>query len=278
MHRAWLVVLLATGVVCPMACAPGSPEPEAADALLNGGIPAQTLYPAVGLVSSRYGEFFCTGTLVAPDLVLTAAHCVIGPLITSFYTGAGEPVTDLTSTPTNLVRHAVNGWAELPGYAGPARCPAHGDIGLVHLAEPITDITPMRFGRAASALSSRRCEAVGYGTHRGPEGITYKQKRWGFMNLLEIRDDAVRAGQGDTPSVGRDGGAIVLPAGDDPNGYNDRGDSGGPILCDDAVFAVTSCGPSGAIDGWNTMTEPHADWIAAANQQWPSILFQPLSQ
>jgi hypothetical protein len=60
-----------------VAIAPGSPA-----AAVTGGRPDNGAHPQVGLVLAP-GVAFCSGPLIAPTVVLTAAHC------TTFFDAAG---------------------------------------------------------------------------------------------------------------------------------------------------------------------------------------------
>lgn len=57
---------------------------------LVGGIPTYE-YPAVLLLENPDGGY-CTGSLVAPDVVLTAAHCQIAPGATASVMSFDEPI------------------------------------------------------------------------------------------------------------------------------------------------------------------------------------------
>ena len=92
----------------------------------------------------RPGAALCTATLIAPDLALTAGHCV--------RRGDGAPM----AAPT--VRIAFGGAAPARGVAilgpdgGPAadRPPADlaGDLALVRLAAPVAGVAPLRLAGA----------------------------------------------------------------------------------------------------------------------------------
>src|SRR3989442_15248218 len=74
------------------------------DGEIQGGKP-DSGDPAVGLLWMQSGGF-CTGTLIAPQVVLTAPHCV-NETVATFYTGRGS-ASPTTSEPTNIAPHAVD--------------------------------------------------------------------------------------------------------------------------------------------------------------------------
>jgi hypothetical protein len=104
----------------PPAYPPGSVQRSRA-ALVNGQLDPG--HPAVGRFTQTVGA--CTATLIAPDRVLTAAHCVKGSKQT-FEVGGG--VYD--------VAEAINH----PGWKGSA---PNFDIAVLKLATPVTNVTPM---------------------------------------------------------------------------------------------------------------------------------------
>jgi len=143
--------------------------------IINGDECSRSDHPsAVALITDAYitnqfGDFplravTCTGTLVAPDVVLTAAHCV-DPSMLTFGLGEAEELDYYVSSEPDLdyvsdqteggglpdlpddARVAID-WVDHPGFDigtmqgtpnGPERW---DDIALVFLAEPIDDIDP----------------------------------------------------------------------------------------------------------------------------------------
>lgn len=75
-------------------------------------------------IAGRFGAG--TGTLIAPDWVLTAGHV-------AHYLAPGDPVT------VNGERHTIRRVEVHPGYV--LMQPGH-DIGLVRLDQPVDDVTP----------------------------------------------------------------------------------------------------------------------------------------
>ena len=231
------VFLVLCVTACTAATAPDVPTAEA-DAPIQGGI-ANVDDAAVGL--SRTASGYCSATLIAPDVVLTAGHCVASR-VTGFYT------TDGTTTATVL--HAVKAQKAFTGYR-PGSCPNSTlDIGLLQLTTPITNITPKRFGDVPEVGAT--CVAIGFGRHL-EGGVLEREKK---RSATEIVDSFNQS-------------SILIHGG---SGIADHGDSGGPLLCGDVIVGTVSCHTDG--DGASHQHEYYgrvseaAAWITSQMQQW----------
>ena len=207
--------------------------------------------PAVGLVWIRGGGF-CTGTLIAPNVVLTAGHCVSDP-VASFYTGEGKGAADVGRLPVaGLVKHEVIDQVAHPSYQDENQCPnSTFDVGLLRLAKPIAKVAPLSVATQPPRIGIT-CRAVGYGVHNGPSGqITVEQRRAATEKVLAVDDTSVQ--------VGRKSGIV------------DHGDSGGPLLCGHEIFGTTSCGNDQAPshkDAYYGRVDSIGDWIAQTVSDW----------
>lgn len=206
---------------------------------------AESIGGVVALRVGTGGTFeLCTGALLAPNVVLTARHCVTKNATTSVscdeegrsangkhveadedpqavgvYVGSSP---NFAQKPTSVARAVV-------APKGPYLCDS--DIALVVLATPIDDVAPLPVRLSAAAQPGERIRSVGYGQNdmKVPIGTRFR------------RADVEVLAQGKAVSSSR------TPLG--PHEFEVgrsicQGDSGGPAISQDtgAVIGVVSRG------------------------------------
>ena len=193
--------------------------------------------PAVGTLLYS-GSTHCTGTLIAPRKVLTAAHCVDGFSASKmrFAIGPNAYSPQTTIQASSIEAH--------PGYNA---YNISNDIGLVHLAqdapvEPMPIVTSMD-----SSWVGRSLFFVGYGVDNGYNQTGAGIKRAVWMAISSVDSTTFRY--------------------DDPNRNTCNGDSGGPAFTQDAngtyfVAGVTSYGDAYCTQyGVDTRVDAYLDFI-----------------
>lgn len=169
--RGWAVVM---GSFLTASCAEPAPEPIAGSQQpVLGGTPQPAgAYPTVAAIHVQ-GVGDCTGTLVTPTLVLTAAHC-IDPAV------AGFP--DQTAVTANTfvgfdVVDVLGAWPTVLPAADTLPHPdfdiadvgAGHDVGFITLPQAILDRVPSPVNRdAAAAAPGVSVTIAGYGVYQLP--------------------------------------------------------------------------------------------------------------
>jgi MYXO-CTERM domain-containing protein len=171
--------------------------------------------PAVVLLASYSPDhsilYFCTATVIAPDVLLTAAHCVDEANHPSFTFGVftGPDANDYTEV-ADLAPEllAVSEVRPHPSYDTAA--PFTADIALVRMAEPLS-IEPLAIAwePLPEDIAGREARIVGYGQ------IVYEQSNAAKYSATTV---VAAVDAGDTITVG------------DAQHRSCIGDSGGPAL------------------------------------------------
>lgn len=205
------------------------------------------------------GFAWCSGTLVAPRVFLTAGHCINNVIQRNI------PVEDLhVSFATNILEDRKS-WRDVASYAVHPEFTFLSedwhDLGVVFLAKTVKDVVPATLApvgfldalAAQDKLTNARFATVGYGMDE-----TFQvdgNRRIGYTSFLALRDAWLYTSM--NPSLGDAGGCI--------------GDSGGPRLYSDGtveyVVGVESWGDAvcRALDiGYRVDTASAQAFIASA--------------
>ncbi|HVO31510.1 MAG TPA: trypsin-like serine protease [bacterium] len=222
-------VLLATATACgPAEFAPGgadNPPPRSHTSSPIIGGTTDNSDPAVVLVA--YTNFICTGTVIAPRVVLTAGHCTVVddtcvPPNCSALSPGGYQIAG-GATPFTTGADWLGTVAEVhpnPGYDGNQ---LKHDNGILILTAD-APVTPLGWEDTATPYNpGQQFKAVGYGLANAPTGPdTSGTKRTVTMSISQVIADSFSYG-----------GATQNTC---------SGDSGGPAIVNGKVIGTVSYG------------------------------------
>ena len=245
---------------------PGSPEAA------EGVFPRIVINNAIGAQGSRdYAAPFdavvqvggCTGTLIAPNVVLSARHCGIGAgTLVRFGDNSNNP--DFTVTVQS---------SSLPDGSGSLLDGGDVSIHVLTASVPANIAEPTRLVDETDELEGQVAATIGYGLNGlGSSGHQFSgdDRRWGGENTIDAYGSPASSGGTNIISTDFDngtGGANTIPSSSQVplefEATTAPGDSGGPVLVQSGSEWVIA----GVLSGGTTSTSVYGDiswWTGAA--------------
>ena len=242
--------------VLPLTAAALLSSAVSAHAVMRGAVVRDPngIRQSVVRVESSRGEL-CSGTLIAPTVVLTAAHCL--------QQRAAYRVVAVDRAFRQRAMMAVAGTlhpAFVPGTT--PRTQPGVDLALLKLAQPLRgDFAPLNPRAAAPVGSGQAVDLAGFGSvdeSASRSARVLRQTQLVSLGTLQVANRVLLAADPQRLAARAGAGAC-------------RGDSGGPILQDGRLVGVVSWSAgafrSGTACGGFTAVTPlaeHAGWIASS--------------
>lgn len=203
--------------------------------IVGGRSTSTTEYPwVVALTTSGSDSAYCGAALVAPDRVLTAAHCVSGYVLANIRVIVGR--TDLRSD-AGEKRTVARSWIH-PDYESPTE---GSDVAVLSLDRAVSsDVVPLQTDPAAYAPGvAATVLGWGYTSEDGPSSSVLRSAE---VPLVADSDCAATFQEFDSDEMVCAGGV---------GGGTDAcyGDSGGPLVEDGRLIGVVSWGSGCARQG-----------------------------
>ena len=225
-----------------------------AGAVSGGELDSANTYANVGRleVDLGVGWFgFCTGTLVAPDAILTVAHCIT-PIL-----GSGFPLSafrvNFDPLATELMPDAAPDAYAVASVALPDGFgPGSGSAGLNQLGSPFDDIGILYLSGPVPGVAPAPIAGLGYADDpsvRGAALTTVGYGGDGFRrgnNVSQLEPPIFHGGRSFRTDV------RILGSGPYPDRYlqvsvgNCFGDSGGPLFHEDVIIGLIVW-----VNGWS---------------------------
>lgn len=218
-----------------------------------GGIADETFADCVAIGSDT--DWCCTGTLIAPNVVLTAGHCDCGHCNARVFVGVDVSESGQIIDAIRVIRH--------PDYKKGTN---ENDLTLLILAKEVNGVTPRRIATTEEVDAAISVRIIGYGNTDLNGMFGYGIRRFADVPVASCACSR----QGDSEKYGCHNGQEMVCGRKGLNIDTCTGDSGGPALIEvgkdwllaGATSRATKSSTQVCGDGGNYVrVDKYVDWI-----------------